>query len=41
MQFDGRFLIWCQNRRIDVNELFHEIFTDIGEVWAAQKKVRS
>ena len=41
MQFDGRFLIQCQNTRIDFNELFHEIFTKIGEVLAAQKKVRS
>ena len=41
MQFDERFLIQCRNIRIDFNELFHEIFTKIGEVLAAQKKVRS
>ena len=41
MQFDGRFLIQCRNTRIDFNELFHEIFTKIDEVLAAQKKVRS
>ena len=41
MQFDGKFLIYCQNTRINFDELFHEIFTKIGEVMAAQKKVRS
>ena len=41
MQFDRRFLIYCQNTRIDFNELFHETFTKIGEVLVAQKKVRT
>ena len=41
MQFDGRFLIQCENTRIDFKDLFHEIFAKIGEVLAAQKKVRS
>ena len=31
MQFDGRFLMQCQDTRIDFNELFHEIFTKIDE----------
>ena len=38
IQFDRRFLILCQNTRIDFNESFHEIFTKIGEVLAAQEK---
>ena len=41
MQFDERFLIQCQNTRIDFNESFHEMFTKVSEVLAAQKKVRS
>ena len=36
MQFDGRY-----DFLIDFKELFHEIFTKIGEALAAQKKVRS
>ena len=40
-QFHGRFLTWCQNTRIDFNELLHETFSKFGEVLPAQEKVGS